>query len=108
MNEPELVSVLLEIRERLKRIEERIEQEFLPESLCLTYPAAAARLGVGLTKLKGMVKSREIHTTKVGGMKMISVAELRRISKPPAERPRLQRQEARAAWVPIPIGKNRG
>ncbi len=79
--------MLLEVLERIKRIEERIEREFLPEPLCLTYPAAAARLGVGLTKLKQMVKSRQLHTTRVGEVKMVSVAELRRISTPEEARP---------------------
>lgn len=92
---------LEEIRERTERLEERLK----PEPTCLTYPAAAARLGVSLTKLKQMVKRGDIRRSMVGLVPMISLAEIHRVSTPPPERPKLEAAQRKAKWVPIPKGR---
>lgn len=96
-----LEALLGEIRTRIERVEERLK----PEPTCLTYPAAAQRLGVGLTKLKQMVKRGEIRATRIGRVPMISAAELQYVATPPPERPKLRAAQRKAAWVPIPKGK---
>lgn len=98
-----LEALLLELRAKLERIEERLQ----PEPTCLTYPAAAARLGVGLTKLKEMVRRGEIRTSRVGRVPMVAVSELDRIATPEAERPRVERQQRAATWSPIPKRRKR-
>jgi excisionase family DNA binding protein len=90
-------AVLEDMRARLERLEEKLG----PQPLCFTYPDAAKRLGVGLTKLKQMVRAGEIQTSRVGRVPMISLAELERISTPPAERPKLERAMRAKAWKPI-------
>lgn len=94
---------LEQMREQMERLEERLK----PEPTCLTYPKAAVRLGVGLTKLKQMVKRGEIRKVMVGRVPMISLAEIHRVSTPPPERPKLEAAQRKAKWVPIPIGKKR-
>jgi hypothetical protein len=91
------------IRAGLERLEERMK----PEPTCLTYPLAAKRLGVGLTKLKEMVKRGEIRKSLVGKVPMISLSEIQRVSTPEAERPRLEAKQRKAAWVPLAIHKKR-
>lgn len=93
-------AVLLDIRTRVERMESR-----QPEPTCLTYPAAAVRLGVGLTKLKRMVKAGEIGTVRIGKVPMVTLAEIQRITTPPPERPALAARERKTKWVPLPIGK---
>lgn len=99
--DPLLEEFLADLRTRLGRLEEKLK----PEPLCLTYPAAAARLGVGLTKLKQMVKSGAVRKSMVGEVPMISLSELQRVSTPPAERPKVAAAQRKAAWIPIPKGK---
>lgn len=94
---------LEQIREQLERLEERLK----PEPTCLTYPDAAARLGVGLTKLKQMVMRGDIRASKIGKVPMISLAEIHRVSTPPPERPKLAAAQRKAAWTPIRVGKKR-
>lgn len=91
--------------EEIRRIVERLEGKLKPEPTCLTYPEAAERLGVGLTKLKEMVKRGDLRTSKVGKVPMISLAEIQRVSTPPPERPKQARAARAAAWVPIPRKK---
>ncbi len=98
-----LEALLGEIRERMERLEER----FKPEPTCLTYPDAAVRLGVGLTKLKQMVKAGEIRKVMIGRVPMIPLAEIHRVSTPPPERPKLAAAQRKEKWVPIRIGKKR-
>lgn len=90
-------ALLLDMRTRLERLEEKLQ----PEPTCLPYPAAAQRLGVGLTKLKQMVKSGDLRASLIGKVKMISLAEIHRVSTPLQERPQLQRAQAAAKWVPL-------
>jgi hypothetical protein len=92
---------LEELRGRLERIEARLQ----PEPRCLSYPDAAARLGVGLTKLKRMVKAGELKPTLVGRVKMVALSEIHRVSTPEAERPALAKAQAAEVWVPIPKRK---
>jgi excisionase family DNA binding protein len=96
-------ALLLDMRKRIEGLEDRLK----PEPLCLTYPEAAKRLGVGLTKLKELVRGGEIRKSMVGRVPMISMTEIQRVSTPEPERPRAERQQRKAAWVPIPIGKKR-
>ena len=92
-----LESFLEELRGRLERIEARLQ----PEPTCLPFPAAAKRLGVGLTKFKEMVKRGEIRGSLVGRVPMVSLAEILRVSTPVSERPRQAAQSRKAAWVPL-------
>jgi hypothetical protein len=95
--DPLLEEFLADLRTRLTRLEEKLK----PEPLCLPYPAAAARLGVGLTKLKRMVKAGVIRKSLVGEVPMISLSELQRVATPPAERPKIEAAQRKAAWVPV-------
>lgn len=94
---------LVYLRERMERLEEGLR----PEPTCLSYPDAAKRLGVGLTKFKEMVRRREISTTLVGRVPMVSLAEIQRVATPQDERPAVQRRQRAAEWQPIPK-KRRG
>lgn len=94
-------AVLLEMRDRLKRLEEK----FGPEPTCLTYPLAAERLGVSLSKLKRMVRAKDIRTARVGKVPMIPISEIQRISTPPPERPKLEASKRSREWVDLPVGR---
>ena len=71
-----LEALLGDIRTRMERLEERLK----PEPTCFTYPDAAVRLGVGLTKMKLMVKGGEIRTVRVGKVPMIPASEIQRVA----------------------------
>jgi len=87
-----------ELRDRLQRIEECLRS---PEPLCVTLPDAARRLGIGLTKMKQMVRDRQVRTSMIGRVPMVAISELHRVSTPEADRPRLERAQRAKAWVPI-------
>jgi excisionase family DNA binding protein len=89
---------LEDLRRRLERIEARLQ----PEPTCLVYPEAAKRLGVGLTKLKAMIRAGEIRTARVGRVPMVPVSEIHRASTPEAERPRVATAKRAATWRPVP------
>lgn len=89
---------LEDLRSRLERIEARLQ----PEPTCLSYPEAAKRLGVGVTKLKEMVKRGELRPSLVGKVKMVSLAEIHRVSTPAAERPKRATAQRAATWQPVP------
>lgn len=97
MSATDLEAVMLEIRERLARIEERLQ----PQPTCMDFPEAAKRLGVGLTKLKEMVARGELRTSTVGRRAMISISELERVAAPDEEKPRVERQQRAQRWTPI-------
>lgn len=97
MERKELEAVLAEFRERLSRIEEKLR----PQPLCYQYPEAAEQLGVGLTKLKKMVRLRQIRTSTVGDMPMISRSEIERLATPDEERPKTEAARRKAKWVPL-------
>lgn len=92
-----LERLLEDIRTRISKMEERLQ----PEPTCLSYPEAAQRLGVGLTKLKQMVKRGDVRPTLVGKVRMISLAEIHRVSTPLQERPQVERATRAKAWQPI-------
>lgn len=92
-----LEALLLEVRDRLARIEERMA----PEPTCLRYADAAQRLGVSLTTLKRMVVAGEVRTVRVGRVSMVPLAEIHRVSTPESERPRIEARSRAATWVPI-------
>lgn len=92
-----LKALVQEIGRRMEALEARLQ----PEPTCLTFPAAAQRLGVGLTKLKEMVRARDIHPVLVGRVKMIPLSEIHRVSTPRAEQPKQARATRSAAWVPL-------
>lgn len=94
---------LKEFGERMDRLEERLQ----PEPSCLAFPKAAQRLGVGLTKLKEMVKKGQLRPVLVGEVKMIPLSEIHRISTPPNERAKVEAKTRRETWVPIPVGRKR-
>lgn len=71
---------LVYLRESMERLEEGLR----PEPTCLSYPDAARKLGVGVTKLRQMVERGEIRPSLVGKTRMISMAELERVSAPVA------------------------
>lgn len=52
------------------------------DGLLLTYPQAAKRLGVGLTKLKSMVRNGTLQTSNVDGRRKVPRSELERIALP--------------------------
>lgn len=95
--------------EEIRAMVLRLEQRLKPEPTCLTYPEAAARLGIGLTKLKRMVKAGELRKTYLskGGAPMIALSEIHRISTPEPERPALEAKSRAASWQPIPRKKRR-
>jgi excisionase family DNA binding protein len=93
----ELEKFLAELRERLSRIEERLQ----PTPTCLPFPEAAQKLGVGLTKLKELVRSGELRTSTVGKRQMVSLAELERLSTPDNARAKVQQKQHAKAWVPL-------
>jgi hypothetical protein len=97
MSELDLEGFFREVRERLLRIEEKLQ----PQKTCVKYPVAAEMLGIGLTKLKSMVRNGQLHPSLVGDRPMISLAEIQRISAPVEERPRIERRQREAKWVPI-------
>lgn len=93
--------------ELMRKIIERLEERLAPEPTVLTFPKAAARLGVGLTKLKQLVKSGQLRPALVGEVKMIPMSEIHRLSTPPPERAKVEAKTRREAWVPIPVGRKR-
>lgn len=82
---------------------ESLEERLRPEPTCFTYPEAAERLGVGLTKLKEMVKRGDLRKSYPleGGVPMIALSEIQRVSVPKAERPKVERAQRKAAYKPI-------
>jgi hypothetical protein len=92
-----LESLLEDIRVRISRLEERLQ----PQPTCFTYPMAAQRLGVGLTKMKEMIRRGDVKTTLVGKVPMVSLAELERVTTPTAERPKVAKAARAKAWQPI-------
>ncbi len=92
-----LEEVLREVRDRLARMEERLQSQ----PMCLRMPDAARRLGVGLTTLKAMVDRGELRTTTVGRRRMVSLSELERLAAPDEERPAVERRQRQARWEPI-------
>lgn len=96
--------VLLEdMRSKIEKLEERLR----PEPMAFSYVDAAARLGVGLTKMKQMVKRKQVRTTEVGGVPMVPLAELVRITTPATERPKAEQAARAKAWVPVSRRKKR-
>lgn len=92
-----LEALLEDVRKRLESIESRLQ----PEPACMSYPQAAVRLGVGLTKLKQMIARGEVRTTKVGRVPMVTMSEIRRVTTPEPERPKMERAERAKNWTPI-------
>lgn len=92
-----LEALLEDMRDRISRLEERLQ----PQPTALTYPMAAQRLGVGLTKMKEMIKRGDVKTTRVGKVPMVSLAELERVTTPQAERPKAATAARAKAWQPI-------
>jgi hypothetical protein len=77
------LTLLLEMRGQLGRMHERLvqlEAWSRPEPTCLRYPDAAVRLGVGLTKMKLMVRRGEVRTVRVGKAPMIPASEIHRLA----------------------------
>jgi hypothetical protein len=97
MNPPDRPEWLPDVLARLDRIEAAIQ----PAPLLFKFPAAARRLGVGLTKLKELVRKGEVRVTLLGRTPMVSLAELQQAAAPKEEKPRVDRANRRAAWVPI-------
>ena len=93
-----LEAVLQDVRSRLDRMEAHLR----PTPTCLCYREAAERLGIGLTKLKSMVKRGEISATYVGRVRMVSWAEVLRVSTPPPDRPRAAAAKRGKDWQPVP------
>lgn len=93
--------------ELMRKLLESLEERVGPEPTCLTYPQAAQRLGVSLSKLKRMVRAKEIRTAHVGKVPMIPLSEIHRVSTPEPERPKLAAAQRKAAWVPIPVGRSK-
>ncbi len=99
-----LEALLEDMRLRIIGLEERMK----PEPLMFAYPDAAKRLGVGITKLREMVKRGSIRATKNRGeAPMISLTELQRYATPTAERPKVEASQRAAAWAPIARKKSR-
>lgn len=96
-------ALLKDMRDRIEKLEERLQ----PEPTVMTFPKAAARLGVGLTKLKELVKKGQLRPALVGEVKMIPLSEIHRLSAPPPEREKVEAKTRREAWVPIPVGRKR-
>jgi len=93
-----LESLLSDIRERIERLETRLQ----PEPMMFTIPEAAARLGIGQTKLKEMLRKGQLRQTgTVGRVKMIPLTELQRVATPEAARPKVERAARSKAWQPI-------
>lgn len=92
-------ALLLDMRKRIEGLEEKLK----PEPTCFTYPEAAQRLGIGLTKLKRMVKRGEIRKSYLGEntLPLISLSEIRRVSLPEAEQPKHEAKVRAEAWTPI-------
>lgn len=61
----------------------------------MNYRKAAKQIGIGVTKLKEMIRRGQIRTTDVGGTPMISMSEIHRITEPdpmpPSRAPRSMR-----------------
>jgi hypothetical protein len=95
--------LLLEMRGKVARLEALLA----PKPTAMRYAAAAKEIGIGLTALKAMVRRREIRTTKVGRVPMISLAEIERVTTPTQERPRVEAAARAKAWQPIPKKKSR-
>lgn len=89
--------------ELMRKIIERLEERLQPEPTCFTYPEAAKRLGIGLTKLKEMVKRGDLRKSYPleGGVPMIALSEIQRVSVPEDERPKVERAQRKAAYTPI-------
>lgn len=90
-----------EIRLMLEEVRALLKQSSIgaePQPLLLKYPEAAKYLGVGLTKLKSMVRSGVLMPSDVDGCRMISRSELERIAAPIQSAPR--RTEPRRVTKP--------
>ena len=74
------------IEESLRRIEAKLEQiarkvdmGSAPPS-ALTQPQAARLLSIGMTKLKRMVREKQIRRVKIGGRWMVPMSEVVRLT----------------------------
>lgn len=80
------------IDERLERLEQiaaetrrlvaQLAEGQRPTPTCLKYSDAAKRLGIGLTKLKRLIKNGELRTALVGKHRMVPLSEIERLSTP--------------------------
>lgn len=74
-------SLLREIREELRSLREEMRAGLVQESALLSMKDAAKRLGVGVTKLRSLITSGEVQTTRLGGRRMVAVSEVERVSR---------------------------
>lgn len=97
MSEVDLEAVLREFRQRLQRIEERLQ----PQPTCYDFPAAAKRLGIGTTKLKELVSRGEIRTTTIGKRPMVSESEILRLATPDEDKPVVEARLREKLFRPV-------
>lgn len=101
----ELAAFLREVRSLLEQAKEPPQSR--PRPMCFKYPDAAKEIGIGLTKLKELVRDKKIKISTIGDTAMISRTEIDRICAPDEERPKVERRQKRDAWVPLKKGREK-
>lgn len=97
MEKHELEALLIEVRERLSRIEERLK----PEARCFKLPQAAERMNLHVKTLEKMIARGEVKTATVGKRQMVPLSEIERVTAPDADRPKVVREQKEKAWRPV-------
>lgn len=92
-----LEAFLVEMRARMDRLEENLR----PTATCFKIEKAAEMIGISPSKLKSMLRKGQIRPSQVGDTRMISMSEILRVTAPEAEKPKVERRQREARWVPI-------
>lgn len=86
------------MREELRALKETRQPQ--PEPYMYSIPDAAVALGIGTTKLRALIASKEVLTRSLGGRKMVPRSEMRRLGEL-----EYQRKTAAAKSTPRPAKK---
>jgi Helix-turn-helix domain len=95
-DESEVLRRLDEMTQLIRQLLKREAQPLAATALC--FRDAAKALGVGITKLQGLVADGQLWPTTIGKRRMISTSEIERFLRPdpPKSRPKAGRPRARA------------
>lgn len=96
MEKAELEALLIEVRDRLSRLEERLK----PQARCYKLPQAAEMMNLHVKTLEKMIGRGEVKTATVGKRQMVPLSEIERVTAPDVDKPKVVAQHRDATWKP--------
>lgn len=97
MEKAELEALLIEVRDRLSRLEERLK----PQARCYKLPQAAEMMNLHVKTLEKMISRGEVKTATVGKRQMVPLSEIERITAPDVDKPKVVAQQREKAFKPL-------